>query len=152
MTRTSTKGIHCLYSIVNWMKFLRVLRWMKKSCNTSELCCQTNVIYTLQPQWWLVLCWVSFLKCCMKMLEDRELPITMPSFWWTYSPPESWWFTNFQQFHDGFNLQERLLNLCMIAMEHIYDDLQGIIDWYVNERLTRNKLTSVSSLKVYRFQ
>jgi hypothetical protein len=38
--------------------------------------------------------------------------------------------TNFQQFHDGLNLQDRPFGQSVIVMEIISDDLYGFVDWY----------------------
>jgi hypothetical protein len=53
------------------------------------------------------------------------------------------WFSNFQQFHDGFNLQDRPFHQCVIIMDLISDNLYGFIDWYINEK-TDTKLMGVS--------
>jgi hypothetical protein len=42
--------------------------------------------------------------------------------------------TNFQQFHDGLDLQVRPFCQCIIVTELISDDLWGFVDWYINER------------------
>jgi hypothetical protein len=41
--------------------------------------------------------------------------------------------TNFQLFHDGFNLQDRLFRQCGIVMELISDD------WYISEKTNNIK-------------
>jgi hypothetical protein len=41
--------------------------------------------------------------------------------------------TNFQQFHDGFGLQDRRFRQCVIITELISDDLYDFMDWYISE-------------------
>lgn len=60
--------------------------------------------------------------------------------------------TYFQQFHDGFDLQ-RLFRLYVIVMEHISEDLEGFIDWYISEKTKNIKDNEgIWRLKIYRLQ
>jgi hypothetical protein len=47
--------------------------------------------------------------------------------------------TNFQQFHDGFDLQDRLFHKYVNVMELISDDLEGYVDWYISEKANNMK-------------
>jgi hypothetical protein len=47
--------------------------------------------------------------------------------------------TNFQQLHDGFDLQERLFRQCVIVWELISDDLFGFVDCYITEKTNNIK-------------
>jgi hypothetical protein len=47
--------------------------------------------------------------------------------------------TIFQQFHDGFDLQDRMFRLCVIVMKRISDYLHGFVEWYISEKTNNIK-------------
>jgi hypothetical protein len=47
--------------------------------------------------------------------------------------------TNFQQLHDGFDLQDRPFHQGVMVMELISDDLQGFVDSYSSENINSIK-------------
>jgi hypothetical protein len=44
-----------------------------------------------------------------------------------------WFSSNFQQLHDGFDRQGRPFRQCDFVIDLISGDLQGFVDWYINE-------------------
>jgi hypothetical protein len=48
--------------------------------------------------------------------------------------------TNFQQLHDGLDLQETPFRQCVVVKELISDDLYGFVDWYISEKTNSIKV------------
>jgi hypothetical protein len=69
------------------------------------------------------------------MIGDRQLPIAIHLFVGrTYHPPENMWFSDKPPtVHNSFGLQGRPFHQSVIIMVFIADDLQGFIDWHIDE-------------------
>jgi hypothetical protein len=87
-TSRNGNGLSDSISIVDWMDGLKLLRWLRKSCNRSGPCGQTTNVSSTYGNHSNGLCYAesraSSSKCSMKMLltmGDRELPIAMPTFY-----------------------------------------------------------------------
>jgi hypothetical protein len=87
-------------------------------------------------------------------MGDRELPIAMPSLLEELIVHlKNMWFSNIQQFHDGFDLQDKPFRQCVTVTKLISDYLYGFIDWYISEKANNIKVNEgIWRWKVYKLQ
>jgi hypothetical protein len=125
------KGDRTVYvAVVKWMDSIKLLLWLRKSCNRSGPSGQTtNVSSTYRSHsdgFYCAESRANFSKCSMKVLPTMGIE----SF-----PYPSHLFVeklvhlkicgsqaNLQQLHDAFDVQDRRFRQCVIVVELVSDD------------------------------